>query len=162
MVEQNRDGIAKVHELIKGQRFAMVTTARSDSGALVSRPMACQDAEFDGSLWFLVGADSQQADDLRAHPAVNVAFTESGSWVSISGDAQVSHDPVRARELWNPFAKAWFQCEPEDAKVAVLRVEAHTAEYWDSPGKASQLLSVVKANLTGSTPDGGENETVRF
>ena len=43
-----------------------------------------------------------------------------------------------------------------------MRVEAESAEYWDSPGKPIQLLGIAKALVTGSEPDQGDNETVTF
>ena len=154
-------GIAKVHDLIKDQRTAMLTT-RAANGSLVTRPMTCQEAEFVGILWFLGWLDGDAATQIQADPKVNVAFTKEGAWVSIAGTASVSHDPAKARELWSPFAKAYFQCEAEDPKVGVMRVEAESAEYWDSPGKPIQLLGIAKALVTGSEPDQGDNETVTF
>jgi general stress protein 26 len=41
----------KVAELIQDQRLAMLTT-RDPFGTLMSRPMALQEVEFDGDLWF--------------------------------------------------------------------------------------------------------------
>lgn len=50
-VTDNHEAIKTVHELIKGIETAMLTTV-SEEG-LVSRPMKTQEAEFDGTLWFL-------------------------------------------------------------------------------------------------------------
>jgi len=153
------NGAEHVHDLIKDQRTAMLTTIH-DEGTLTSRPMGCQQVDADGTLWFLAFSDSEKADEIRRRPEVNVAFTEEGKWVSLAGRAFVSHDPGRARELWNDFAQAWFQCEPDDARVAVIRVDADSAEYWDSPGRVGTLVGVLKAKVTGRRPDDGENETV--
>jgi len=158
--DSGHDGAAHVHELVKDQRTAMLTTVHDESGRLAARPMACQRADPDGTLWFLAFADSEKSEEIRRRPEVNVAFTEEGRWVSIAGRASVQSDPVRARELWNDFAEAWFQCEPQDPRVAVIRVDGDSAEYWDSPGKVGTLVGVLKAKLTGSRPDDGENETV--
>ena len=43
--------------LIKGARISMLTTMTTD-GKHVSRPMAVQDVEFDGDLWFFAYSDS--------------------------------------------------------------------------------------------------------
>ena len=72
----------------------------------------------------------------------------------------MTQDPTRARELWNDFAEAWFQCEPDDPRVAVIRVDGDSAEYWDSPGKVGTLVGVLKAKVTGDRPDDGESDTV--
>ena len=49
------DNTAKLAELLKKFRIAVLTTVDSD-GTLISRPMAVQEAEFDGDLWFLPSA----------------------------------------------------------------------------------------------------------
>ena len=156
----HENGAQHVHDLIKDQRTAMLTTVHDESGTLAARPMACQQADADGTLWFLAFADSEKAEEIRRRPDVNVSFTEEGAWVSIAGTASVLQDPAKARDLWNDFAEAWFQCEPDDPGVAVIRVEGNSAEYWDSPGRVGTLVGVLKAKVTGDRPDDGENETV--
>lgn len=151
--EQNADAVTKVAELIKGQRICMITTNSADG--LVSRPMTCLDTEFDGTLWYLGLADSPLANELAANPSVNVAFTERSSWVSLRGNGSATHDPERAKQLWSDFAKDYFQCEPDDPKVAVIRVDAEGAEYWDSPGPVGMLLDIAKARVTGKRPNLG-------
>ena len=47
----------KVAELIKGQKFGFLTTTTPE-GKLTSRPMALQEVEFDGDLWFFTYADA--------------------------------------------------------------------------------------------------------
>ena len=49
-----------------------------------------------------------------------------------------------------------------DPRVAVIRVDGESAEYWDSPGKVGQLVGVLKAKVTGARPEDGDNETVRL
>src|SRR5918995_1500832 len=132
-MSHHENGAEHVHDLIKDQRTAILTTVHDESGKLTARPMACQQADPDGTLWFLAFVDSEKTGEIRRRPDVNVAFTE-----------------------------AWFQCEPEDPRVAVIRVDGESAEYWDSPGKVGQLVGVLKAKVTGARPDDGENETVRL
>ena len=159
-MSHHENGAEHVHDLIKDQRTAMLTTVHDVGGTLASRPMACQQADPDGTLWFLAFSDSEKTEEIRRRPDVNVAFTQEGKWVSIAGRASVTQDAARARELWNDFAEAWFQCEPEDPRVAVIRVDGDSAEYWDSPGKVGTLVGVLKAKLTGERPDDGESATV--
>jgi general stress protein 26 len=154
------NGAEHVHELIRGQRTAMLTTVHDEGGTLASRPMACQQADPDGTLWFLAFSDSEKTEEIRRRPEVNVAFTQEGKWVSVAGRASVTRDPTRARDLWNDVAQVWFQCEPEDPRVAVIRVDGDSAEYWDSPGKVGTLVGVLKAKVTGERPDDGESATV--
>jgi general stress protein 26 len=150
----------KVAELITGERFAFLTTTAPD-GTLTSRPMALQEVEFDGDLWFFAERTSRKMSHLVAHPQVNVAAGSGGSWVSLTGQASVVDDVGRKRELWNSAVEAWFPQGPDDGSVVLLRVEGTSAEYWDSPGgRLATLISFAKAKVTGERIDAGENETV--
>src|ERR1700712_2290 len=99
--------IAKVAELTKKARIAVLTTV-DGTGALVSRPLAMQDHEFDGQLWFFTQDPSPKVDDIAANPNVNVSLESGNGWVSIAGAASISHDQAKIDELWNKFSEAWF------------------------------------------------------
>ena len=53
------------------------------------------------------------------------------------------------------LAQAWFQCEPDDPRVAVIRVDGESAEYWDSSGVAGvkYLFAMAKALVTGTAAE---------
>lgn len=155
MTEQARETVWKI---LDDARFCMMTTV-DEHGALVSRPMGTQKTD-DDFLWFFTADDSPKAAELRADPHVNLAYSSSDNFVSVAGTAQVLHDPKKNRELWNPFAAAWLQAEPEDEKVVLIKVTADTAEYWDTPSKPSRLIGIVRTLTSGEQPSGGENETV--
>jgi general stress protein 26 len=159
--DQNPEGVAKVRELLKDARIAMLTTVALD-GSLVSRPMATQQVQFDGDAWFFAESDAPKIKELQADPRLNAAYTDGGNYVSLSGTASLVHDDHKKRELWNTFAQAWFQCEPEDPKVVLIKLSPSSAEYWDTPGKASSLIAMVKGKVTGERPDVGENEVVEL
>jgi general stress protein 26 len=153
-----------VNELVKDARIAMLTTMTAD-GRHVSRPMAVQDVEFDGDLWFFAYADSDLVSQTAANPQVNVSFSDSKqhAWVSISGAAERTDDRAKAEELWNPMLKAWFPDGLDTPGLTLIKVHAETAEYWEAAhGKVVTLLGYAKAAVTGKTPDVGENETVRL
>jgi general stress protein 26 len=150
----------KVADLLEDERIAVFTTTAPD-GTLMSRPMALQEVEFDGDLWFFAARDSRKVTHVTAHPQVNVATAGSDSWVSLTGHAVVVDDLAKKRELWNSGVAAWFPDGPDDAGIVLLRVEAASAEYWDNPGgKIATALSFAKAKVTGKPYSGGENETV--
>jgi general stress protein 26 len=143
-------GIAKVAELIKDMRMAMLVSVGAN-GFPHSRPMATQPVPFDGSVWFFTAHDSGKVDDVTRQPRVNVAYASSSneSFLSLSGTAHVLNDRARIHELWTPLLRAWFE-GPDDPKVRLLRVDVEEAEYWDTPGgKVASLLSMVKAAITG-------------
>jgi general stress protein 26 len=152
--------IAKVAELTKKARIAVLTTI-DPTGALVSRPLAMQNTEFDGQLWFFTQDPSPKVDDINAHSDVNVSFESGNGWVSVAGTASISHDNAKIDELWNKFAEAWFEKGREDPTIALIRVDAQTVEYWtaDEP-RAVTLLKTVGAIVTGGTPDVPESKTI--
>jgi len=155
------DGNAKVHELIKDVRIAMLTTV-STEGQLVSRPMATQQTQFEGEVWFFAEADSPKIADIARDPRVNVAYSAS-NFVSLAGTASVVRDVAKKRELWDAGAAAWFgDKDAADPSVVLIKVDAETAEYWDTPSRPATLVKVVKAKLTKTRPDAGETGLVQL
>jgi general stress protein 26 len=92
-----------------------------------------------------------------------VTLGSADTWVAVAGRAEVVDDRAKARELWNAAVEAWFPDGPDDPNVVLLRVDGESAEYWDTPGgRVATALSLVKAKVTGTPYDGGENETVQL
>ncbi len=151
----------KVAELIKGQRFAFLTTTTPE-GKLTSRPMTLQEVEFDGDLWFFAERDSNPVRHVQVAPQVNVGVGSGGTWVSLTGRAAVVDDIAKKKDLWNPGVEAWLPQGPEDPSVVLLRIEGDSAEYWDSPGgRLATAFSFVKAKASGR-PLVSENEKVEL
>ncbi len=147
--------VERLKELIEDLKVAMLTTVHSD-GSLRSRPMMTQDLDSDGTLWFFTGRDGQKSDDIIHHGEVNLSFSNPGDnkFVSISGNAQLVFDKEKAKELWTPFAKAWFPDGVDDPNLALIKVDVKGAEYWDvKSGFMVQLIGFVKATFTGKPMD---------
>jgi general stress protein 26 len=152
------DDTRKVAELIKDARVAMLTHV-DGTGRLVSHPMATQEVEFDGDVLFIAERDSHKCQDIAAQsPArVNVSFSSGSSWVSLSGTAEIVDDRAKLEELWNTFTDAWMDGGPEHPNNVLIKVSADSAEFWDTPGsKATQVLNLVKAKVTGERLDDGD------
>ena len=162
MTQATPEEVRKVATLVEAAKVGVLTTVTRD-GHLVSRPLAMQEIEFDGDLWFFTQDPSPKTEEIRENPEVNVAFDSGKGWVSISGTADVIHDPGKVDDPWNPRVAAWFPDGREDPTIALIKVHAHTAEYWsmDDP-KVVSLFKVVKAAATGGQPDIGENKTVEL
>lgn len=157
------DDAHKVSELIKSSgRIGMLTTTAPD-GTLTSRPMALQEVEFDGDLWFFAERMSRKVAHLAAHPEVNVTVGSGSTWVSLTGSATLVDDAPKKKELWNAAVEAWFPNGPDDPGVTLIKVDGESAEYWDTPGgRVASLLSFAKAKATGKPYEGGENEKVQL
>lgn len=152
----------KLAELIRKVKFTMLTTVEAD-GSLRSRPMTMLDEDFGEEIWFFVGANSGAVAEIKADSQVNLSFADPGSdiYVSLSGTAAIVRDRQKVEELWNPIYKAWFPDGKDDPNLALLRVRATEAEYWDTPdSKVVQAFSFAKAIVTGREANPGENEKV--
>ena len=125
----------------------------------MSHPMS---TEFDGTVRFISERASQKVANLEANPQVNVAFSGSGSWVSLSGTARVVSDPAELEKYWDTFTDAWLEGGPDNPNNVIIEVQGTRAEYWDGPGsKVIQVLNLVKAKATGQRFD-GDNEQVEL
>jgi general stress protein 26 len=153
-------GVAKLVELTKDIKITMLTTVDAE-GHFVSRPMAHHLVEPDGDLWLFAPRDSRVTEQITANPHVGLTLTSNDTWISIDGGAEVVEDQEKKEELWNSWVEAWLPQGPSDPSVVLIKVDPHTAEYWDTPGgKVASLLSFVKAKVTGEPYQGTERDTV--
>ncbi|MGI9105247.1 MAG: pyridoxamine 5'-phosphate oxidase family protein [Pyrinomonadaceae bacterium] len=158
------ESIRKLGEMIADIEFAMLTTAEAD-GALRSRPMATQQVEFAGDLWFFTRASSPKVDEVEHEHHVNVSYAKPDAqrYVSVSGKARLVRDREKFEELWKPSLKAWFPEGLDDPDLALLKVTVEQAEYWDSSSSAVvHLVGFVKAIVTGQPFHPGENEKLNL
>lgn len=161
--------IDEMYKLIDGIEVAMFTTRRPD-GSLVSRPMQVQGHDAGSDFYFVTDGDANKLDELEMDPHVNLAFyrNKTREWVSVSGAARVSHDRAKIRELYKPDWKAWFEDEggarnggPDDPRITLILVEAHSVEYLlvDKP-RPVVLFEVAKGIVTGKQPDIGKQRSI--
>ena len=158
----DKDPRIELLEKVEKAGIAMLTTAHPD-GTLESRPMAVQEVETEpGVLWFITRASGDAAQDAEGRP-VNVAVQDKGFWASVAGHGAIVRDDERKREYWNSATEAFFGegAQPEDPEIVLVRVQAESAEYWDS-GAASTVVELVKAKVTGGEARPGDHDTVEF
>jgi general stress protein 26 len=148
--------LSKLNELIKEIRMAMLTTAMPD-GSLRSRPMATQQSESDGELWFFTWASAAKAEEVLANPQVNISYScaKSNHYVSVSGTAMLVRDRKKMEELWSPLYRAWFPKGLEEPDIGLLKVKINKAEYWDAP---SGMMADIAGLFLG--PAVAENEKI--
>ena len=137
----------------------MLTTVDED-GTLRTRPMATQDLQPDGVLWFFTQVSAPKVGDIQRDQQVSVGYAKPDDelYVALSGTAQLVRDLQKIDELWKPLLKAWFPNGKDDPELALLRVTVNDAEYWDGPSsKLVQLTLIAKNLVTGQQGVGGEN-----
>ncbi len=164
MSDNTQNDVKLLSDKIKGIRIAMMTTVEADD-VLRSRPMATQDMEFDGDLWFFTKASAPKVDDVEHHQQVNLSYAkpDDNLFVSVSGTAQLVRDRQKMDELWKPLLKAWFPNGKDDPELALLKVTVNSAEYWDAPsGVMGRLFVATKGLATGGRDSGGEDVKLKI
>ena len=99
------------HELwdrLESLRTAMLTT-HDEEGRMRSRPVTVLKIE-DGTMWFFTPLNGGIAADIELDSDVHLSVMDKDDdlFVSMRGEAQVTRDPAKAKELWSTMAGAWF------------------------------------------------------
>jgi general stress protein 26 len=116
-----------------------------------SRPMTAFPNRDEHALYFLTEEDSDMVKQARDFPAVSAAFAEvSGNkYLVVSGQATVENDRAKIKELWSPFAKAFWK-SPDDPAIRVVTLTPEDAELWDSPNRLVATAIMLTAAATGN------------
>lgn len=150
----------RVWEMIKGIKYALMTSYDERGGRLKARPMmAVNLKEFTGTLWFFTASDSEKTNQLRENCISMLSYAEPSrnDYVAISGQATVVRDQAKIDEYWNEFVHAWFPEGKEDPNLTLIKFEAEEAEFWDSPASAvATAYAYIKARMTGEKPQAGD------
>ncbi|MCW5718495.1 MAG: pyridoxamine 5'-phosphate oxidase family protein [Bauldia sp.] len=83
-----------------------------------------------------------------------------GDYVTIEGRAVVANDRAKIKELWTPFARAWWE-SADDPDIRVLTVTPAKAEIWEGPNKLVAAAIMLTAAVTGAKPPVGDHGKVR-
>ena len=132
-----------------------------DGFAQRARPMAATVRPAEHAVYFLSDVRREKVEQIALYPVVTLAFADPGSqkYVVTTGLATLSNDRAKIKDLWSPFAKAWFDSE-NDPNICILKVSPGEAELWDSPGTLITTVKMLSAAATNTRPDVGENRKV--
>jgi general stress protein 26 len=147
----------RVWELMEKISICMLTT--HDGERIRSRPMAAFVRRDEGAIHFLGDARHHKDEEIEDNPNVGLAFADGHKFVSVTGQARVSRDKAKIKELWGPFAQAWWE-SPDDPAIRVLTVTPDDAEFWEGPGKIVGAIKMLTAAATHARPDYGEHHKV--
>lgn len=149
--------VEKVRDLLKHFRSAMFTTLRN--GELRTRPMGLMGKahEFAGALWFFTDDRSHKIGELDGHVSLILQSDGDNAYVHLRGSASVSRDRAIMDKLYTPLLKTWFPDGLEDPHVALVRFEAETGEFWESPGGLLQVIAAFTKSVVTGKPGAGGN-----
>ncbi|WP_439602023.1 pyridoxamine 5'-phosphate oxidase family protein [Devosia sp.] len=164
----------KAWHLAEKIRIALLTSWDGEQQRI--RPLSANVDRDADVIQFLVGAHGgttlAQAtgapaltlvEQVKKFPTVTLAFADHGShdYVTITGQAVVSNDRARIKELWTPFAKAWWD-GADDPEIRLLTVTPENAEIWEGPNQLIATAIMLTAAVTGAKPAVGDHGAVRM
>jgi general stress protein 26 len=157
--KEHAEHVERVWEMAKRIGIAMFVTW--DGEQQRARPLAATIEKDERAIYFLTDVNGEKDDQIAEFPHVSVSFADHkhSKYVALSGRASVSNDRNKIKELWSPFAKAWWD-SPDDPAIRVIRMTPQDAELWDSPGRIVTTFSMLAAAVTGRSPRIGENAKV--
>lgn len=121
-------------------------------------PMSAIVRREEGVIYFLTDARSEKISELKLGSHVQLTFsdTSANDYLFIEGNASVSDNRRKIIELWNPFAKAWWD-SAEDPNIRLVTFSPNRAEFWDGPNRLLAVSKMLFAAATGNRPDLGDN-----
>ena len=167
--EDNREdlrgsgAIERIREMVSKAQTCFFCTAVSHGSSGATRPMAVQQVDDEGTLWFLSASDSHKNSELEKNPAVRLFFqvSEHAGFLTLTGRARVSRDKKKIDELWNPFLKTWFTEGKDDPRITVIGVQPQGGYYWDNKhGNAIAGIKMVIGAAIGKTLDDSIEGTI--
>jgi general stress protein 26 len=158
--------IQKIRTLLPQFRSGMLVTHGAD-GSVHARPLALQGdvSKFGGVLWFFADERSRKVQELKGGAPVSVICQsdEHSAYLHLTGTASVVREMSKMRELYSPTLKTWFPEGLDDPHLALIRFEADSGAYWESPGGLLQVaLSFAKSMATGVPGKGGNAGELRI
>ena len=151
-----KDAVERIREVVKKTESCFFCTAVSTGGSGATRPMAVQDVDDAGTLWFLSASDSRKNRELAGAPAARLFFqsSEHSGFLTLTGSATVTRDRKKIKDLWKPVLKVWFTEGEDDPRITVIRVRPSGGYYWDNKhGSAVAGIKMLIGAAIGKTLD---------
>jgi general stress protein 26 len=148
-VDNRQDAGRELATNIQDIYIATMTTLTPD-GKLHGRPMATQQVEFDGELWFYSYKDSAKVKEIQENSQIQLGYNkdEKQTWVDVLGQAEIIEDDAKKKELWYDELKRYFPNGPEDDNVVLIKVKPDEAEIWSSSDGTGENGENVKLEFS--------------
>lgn len=146
----------KIKDLVDKASTCFFCTNIHSGQPFATRPMSVQELDDEGILWFLSASDSHKNAELATDPAVQLLFQGSdySDFLELYGNATISQDKQKIKELWNPILKTWFTEGVDDPRITVIRIEPVRGYYWDTKhNMAIGMIKRVAGAIVGKTLD---------
>jgi general stress protein 26 len=127
--------------------------------------MSVQQVDDEGNLWFLSASDSHKNQEIAADPSVKMHFQGSkhAQFLTLEGQASISRDKAKIKELWNFMHKTWFTEGEDDPRITVIKVAPSHGYFWDNKhGTAAAGVKMLIGAAIGKTLDDSIEGTLRI
>ena len=151
-----KEAVEKLRELAEKAESCFFCTNIKTGIPMSVRPMAIQQVDDEGNLWFMSMNDSTKNQEIAADPFTNLMFQASthAGFVNIYGISEISRDQAKIDELWTPIIKTWFQGGKDDPNISLIKVVPSEGYYWDNKhGNAIAFLKMAASVVIGKTMD---------
>lgn len=151
----------RIWELAEKIDICMFTTW--DGKRQRSRPLSARVNSEEHAVYFLVDVEGEKNHEIEQFPWVSLAWADNSGYkyVVIEGNAKLSNDRAKIKDLWSNMDKAWWEDE-NDPTIRLITVTPEDAELWDSPNKLVATAKMAFAAVTGKAPEMGDNKSVKL
>lgn len=155
---QNENDPSQVWEVVEKVGIAMIITRDGDK--LEGRPMQARPDQDAGVIYFMTDGETVLRQ-IGADQRVMLSFADKGgqNYASIDGAATIENDRAKIKELWTPWAKAFWD-SPDDPKIRVLVFRPEHARYWDAPNALVTSVVMLASAVSGKKPELGKSGEV--
>ena len=153
---QSREAIEKIKVMVEKAETCFFCTTVTVADSVGARPMAVQEVDDAGNLWFLSADDSHKNAEVKQDSRVRLYFQGSthADFLLLDGVATISRDKKRIKDLWKPIMKTWFTEGQDDPRIRVVKVSPREGYYWDTKhGVAVAGIKMLIGAATGKTLD---------
>lgn len=143
-MQDNHEFKDKLWKAIKSDRTLMLGLVGIEEGH--TRPMTGMLDGEGGPVWFFTAKDHAIIKNLVNSDRAIATFASKGHdlFASIHGTLSLDNNREVIDRLWNPMVAAWYEGGKEDPKLALLRLDAESAEIWKD---ASSAMAGIKLLL---------------
>ncbi|WP_312136472.1 pyridoxamine 5'-phosphate oxidase family protein [Brevundimonas sp.] len=131
-----------------------------------AQPMTAFRDEDIGTIWFFTRNDTDLARDVAVGQSAQFTYgsKDQNVWACVMGRLSAApRDQAIIDRYWNPILSAWYPDGKDDPHLALLRFDGAEGRIWVNQGGFLKFaFEIVKANITGHTPDSGGSADVRL
>jgi len=151
------EAVEKLKKLAEDANICMFITNLSQT-PLAARPMATQEVDEEGNIWFLSKDETDKNTDILKDSRVQLIYATNSNfeYLSVYGEAEISRDQERIDKYWSKINETWFKEGKEDPSITLIKVQPHDVYYWDTKNnKLVSLIKLVAGVVTGKHDDNG-------